>query len=129
VGIITLPDQREELYAAEGFHLHGQLSFILILSKVLHRQWAFTLKFMMDIEAVDDCYRSYSSPIGSADFGYGTSSSRAGPLPCFGSVLQGQALERNGAKVGKSGLSPRFAISFSIAARPPPPSSSTSMRK
>src|SRR5262245_58372307 len=59
----------------------------------------------------------------------GTSSRRAGPAPFVGSVFQGQSLERNGASVGSKGLSPRFAISRSIAALPPPPSSSTSMRK
>ena len=39
------------------------------------------------------------------------------------------SLERNGASVGNKGFKPRFFISRSIAARPPPPSSSTSMRK
>src|ERR1700755_1095985 len=57
------------------------------------------------------------------------SSSRAGPVPLVGSVVHGQQWERNGTRGGNSASLPLFAISRSIAARPPPPRSSTSIRK
>ena len=99
-------------------------------------RWAVALNFMMNVEAVDvaivdtphERADRTTANRGPADR-YGTSSRRAGPVPFVGSVFQGQSLERNGASVGSRGFMPRFAISRSIAARPPPPSSSTSMRK
>src|ERR1700757_2954258 len=57
-----------------------------------------------------------------------TSSIRAGPVPLVGSVFQGQSLERNGASAGSNASLPRLAISRSMAARPPPPRSSTSIK-